>query len=193
MRFREVLPDDAEMILAWRTKPRVATQMATEVGVSLASHRAWLLGCYDRPDYYHWVIESEGVPVGLINLASLDFVARRSAWGFYIGEDHALGLGAFVPPYFYNFVIDTLGLSALTAEVLATNEAVLRLHMLHGYKRHPEKDQAVVKLGQPQTLLALSLAAEDWRKGRFTKMRAEFPIQLWRGSPFGSVGRPPAN
>jgi UDP-4-amino-4,6-dideoxy-N-acetyl-beta-L-altrosamine N-acetyltransferase len=143
--FREVQPQDAEMILQWRTNPRVAAQMNTEVKADLEPHRKWLMGCYERPNYYHWLIESQRTAVGLISLSGLNTAVGYTSWGFYIGDDHALGLGAFVPPYFYNFAFETFGLAEVRAEVLTTNETVVRLHQLHGYVRHPERDQTIIK------------------------------------------------
>ena len=181
--FREVQPQDAEMILQWRTNPRVAAQMNTEVKADLEPHRKWLMGCYERPNYYHWLIESQRTAVGLISLSGLNTAVGYTSWGFYIGDDHALGLGAFVPPYFYNFVFETFGLAEVRAEVLTTNGSVVKLHQLHGYVRHPERDQTIIKGGKPETLLAMALAADTWRRGRFTHMRADFPTSLWRAAP----------
>ena len=100
IRFREVLPSDAEMLLGWRTMPRVASQMARTVSLNLEDQRQWLLACYDRPDCYHWVIQFQDKPVGLINLTNFSPATGGTAWGFYIVDDAALGLGAFVPPIF---------------------------------------------------------------------------------------------
>ena len=183
IRFREVLPSDAEMLLGWRTLPRVASQMATTVSFNLEDQRQWLLACYDRPDYYHWVIQSQDRPVGLINLTNFSPATGETAWGFYIGDDTALGLGAFVPPYFYNFIFQQLGLQRVRAEVLQGNDAVIKLHSLHGYQRHPEGDRTVEKDGAPQRLLAMVLESQDWNQGRFTHMRADFPTNLWRAGP----------
>jgi UDP-4-amino-4,6-dideoxy-N-acetyl-beta-L-altrosamine N-acetyltransferase len=183
IQFREVLPADAEMLLGWRTKPRVANQMATQVSLNLEDQRKWLLGCYDRPDYYHWVIQTHGSPVGLINLSGFNPSAKETSWGFYIGEESALGFGAFVPPYFYNFIFQQLGLQRVRAEVFQGNDAVIKLHSLHGYHRHPEGDRTTEKDGAPQRLLAMVLESQDWNTGRFTHMRADFPTNLWRAGP----------
>ena len=181
--FREVQPEDAEMILAWRTKPRVATQMATEVSADISKQKAWLMQCYERPDYYHWVIESHQEPVGVVNLTGLDLRSASTSWGFYIGEDSAIGMGAFVPPYFYNFLFDVLKLKEVTAEVAASNESVLGLHLLHGYQRCPEKDREVLRHGEKLEMLCLVLKSHQWQSGRFTKMRSEFPVALWKAAP----------
>jgi len=181
--FREVQPEDSAMILAWRTKPRVASQMATEVAADISKQDAWLMQCYERSDYYHWVIESNGEPVGLVNLTGLDLRSGSTSWGFYVGEDSALGVGAFVPPYFYNFCFTVLRLNRVLAEVLSSNESVLRMHMFHGYKRCPDGDREVLRNGTPQTMLSLSLESSDWLRGRLTKMRSEFPVALWKAAP----------
>jgi UDP-4-amino-4,6-dideoxy-N-acetyl-beta-L-altrosamine N-acetyltransferase len=183
IRFREVLPSDAEMLLGWRTLPRVASQMATTVSLNLEDQRQWLLACYDRPDYYHWVIQFQDKPVGLINLTNFSRAAGETAWGFYIGDDAALGLGAFVPPYFYNFVFSQFGLHRIHAEVLEGNAAVIQLHTLHGYERQPAHDRLIQKDGVSQSLVAMVLDSHRWSQGRFTHMKADFPMTLWRAKP----------
>lgn len=154
VRLRE---EDLPMVLAWRRKPRVAAHMLTEVSGDMEKHRAWFRGLSDP----YWVIHHGARPIGVINKAG-------ESWGFYIGEDSAIALGGFVPPYFYNHVFKTQ--DRLYADVMSENLGVRRLHEFHGYKR------VGVKLIGDKSLVVLRLDRQEWAKqfARYGHMVAEF-------------------
>ena len=83
--FREVNVDDADMILRWRMSNRVTKFMNTDVVYDLETQNNWLLSSYKKSHYYHWVIENDGKPIGLINLADYSASNATTSWGFYIG------------------------------------------------------------------------------------------------------------
>ena len=186
--FDEVTVDDAERILKWRVSHRVTKYMNTDVEFNIDNQRRWLVNSYSKDSYYHWIIKSENRPVGLIYLSDFDFANKVTSWGFYIGEDDCVGLGAFIPPYFYNFLFLTVGLERIDAQVFYSNLSVLGLHKLHGYKFAPAKDQVIEKNGSEILLVAMSLSSEDWiANKRFRKQVAEFPIGNWKANPIGGV------
>jgi UDP-4-amino-4,6-dideoxy-N-acetyl-beta-L-altrosamine N-acetyltransferase len=143
--FDEVTLDDTERILKWRTSHRVAKFMDTDVEFSLDNQRQWLKSCYKKKHYYHWIIKIEGKPAGLLNICDYDPVKKTSSWGFYIGEDDAVGYGAFIPPMLYNFLFGQLGVENIEIEVFYNNLSVIGLHQLHGYKFLPNNDRVIVK------------------------------------------------
>lgn len=181
--FRELTAADAAQLLAWRTQPRVAEMMVGEVSPDLDAQARWLAACFDRPDYYHWMVRIGGSDAGLLSLAQYDRDAARASWGFYIGDESQLGLGGLVPPHFYNWAFGPLGLQGLHAEVLERNAAVIELHRLHGYQRDPQRDRCIVKQGQELALLALRLDRERWNATRYRRLVADFPTAAWRARP----------
>jgi RimJ/RimL family protein N-acetyltransferase len=62
--FREIETSDAEMILNWRTSPRVAKYMKTEVDHGVLEQEQWIKSCRERPDFYHWLIVHQEKPIG---------------------------------------------------------------------------------------------------------------------------------
>jgi len=181
--FREVDLGDAQRILDWRTSPHVTSFMNTDLDCDLAAQREWLASCYDRRDYYHWIVLFEGNPVGLINLMDYSEKERRTSWGYYIGAENMQGTGAFVPPYFYNFVFGKLGVQEVLSEVFYNNLNVIGLHRLHGYKFCPSADRVIVKNGKEVLLVAMSLRREAWNGKRYRKCQADFPVREWKTAP----------
>ena len=153
LRLREA---DLPMVLAWRTKPRVADVMLTKVTNDMEAQLRWFRGIKEP----YWVIHSPDKPIGLINFS-------ENSFGFYIGEDDAVPLGGLVLPYFYNHVFKTW--DALRAEVMDHNVGAIRLHKFHGYIEtgwsHPK--------GRTTHLLLTRYAWEQ-QASRYGHMLAEF-------------------
>lgn len=181
--FREVLPSDAAMLLDWRASSRVNHFMATDVVPNSSQQEKWLRDCYERDDYYHWIYMMDGVDAGLINLAAYDRNVGVCSWGYYLGEERFLGKGGKVPPYFYRWVFEVLGVRELFTECFEDNPQVLSLYEGYGFRRAPELDRAVIKQRGECRLLGLRMDAERWKSHARGHDRADFPVKAWKNSP----------
>ena len=181
--FREIVPEDAEMILRWRMASHVTKFMNTDVIYDLDAQNKWLSSCNSKEHYYHWIILNDDGPVGLINLADYSSAAQTTSWGFYIGAEGLDAYGAFVPPYFYNFLFDILCVNRITVEVFYNNVNVIGLHLLHGYKFTPNDDRVIVKNSKDILLVAMALEKSNWNFKRYRKNTAFFPIFKWTAKP----------
>lgn len=181
--FREVGIDDASLILTWRMSNRVTKFMNTDVIYDLEAQKRWLLSCYDKSHYYHWIILHDDKPVGLINLADFSENESTTSWGFYIGVDDLLGYGAFIPPYFYNFLFYKLLVNKIQVEVFFNNVTVIGLHQLHGYIFTPSSDRVITKNGKEVLLVSMCLDKANWNTKRFRKFETVFSSVKWNASP----------
>lgn len=181
--FREVNIDDADIILRWRTSNSVTKFMNTDIEYDLEAQKNWLLSSYKKQNYYHWIIENDDKPVGLINLADYSLTDATASWGFYIGEENLNGLGAFIPPYFYNFLFGKLSIERINVEVFYNNTNVIGLHLLHGYKFTPDMDRVIIKNKKDILLVSMTLDKTNWNFKRFSKSVAIFPILNWQAKP----------
>lgn len=179
--FREVSISDARLILDWRTKKRVSQFMLTEVAYDISAQEQWIRSCYSKPDYYHWIVQIGGKDAGLINIVDWDKQKASASWGYYIGDDNALGFGGMVPPLFYNFCFNTLGIKLLSADVFYSNTSTIKLHLLHGYQFAPEGDHVVIKNNKPMLMVHLALHKNEFLAGRYAKHTGEFPMDKWVG------------
>ncbi len=182
--FREVRLDDARMIFDWRLKPRVDEMMRTKMDPDFDRHVSWLMSCYDRPTYYHWIMQDNGRDVGLVSVNDFSPDRSSTSWGFYVGEEDALGIGSTVPAHIYNWIFNRLGFAHVTAEVLEKNSSILRMHAIYGFARQPEQDIEVARDGVTEHLLALNLTKSVWKsQTRFTQFVQPFPVDSWRAAP----------
>ena len=181
--FREVKLSDAEIILRWRTCPRVTKFMNTDIENNVENQKSWLKNCYTKNNYYHWIIESDNKPIGLVYIKNYDPSKKNLGWGFYVGEEDHVGIGGFIPPYLYNFCFKSLGVNHIHSEAFSDNSNVLKLNSIHGYIFTPENNRVLNKNGKDILLISMKLNKEDFIKSKFSRAKANFPMVHWVGKP----------
>jgi UDP-4-amino-4,6-dideoxy-N-acetyl-beta-L-altrosamine N-acetyltransferase len=159
---------DSGRLLAWRNSPDVSAHMYTDHFISPPEHDRWFAGALAATDRAYWIIEDDGAPVGMVNLAGIDPVRRRCEWAYYLGEAsvRGRGVGAAVEFLMLEHVFAGLGLHKLWCEVLIENEAVWKLHLSFGFVREALYRDHVWKDGRFQDVVGLGLLAEDWARVR---------------------------
>ena len=166
--LRLLRAEDGDRVLAWRNSPEVAAYMYTDHAISAEEHARWLRVALTAPDRCFWIIEMDGAPVGLANLARIDPAAHRCEWAYYLAEPstRGRGVGAAVEFAVLRHVFEALALNKLWCEVLLENEAVWRLHESFGFRREAHLREHVLKDGRFQDVVGLGLLAKDWAAAR---------------------------
>jgi UDP-4-amino-4,6-dideoxy-N-acetyl-beta-L-altrosamine N-acetyltransferase len=168
VRLREVRENDRARLLAWRNSPDVAAYMYSDHKIGREEHDHWFDVVRHEPRRRYWIIEADGEPVGLANLADIDMTHRRCAWAYYLASPNVrgLGVGSFVEFQVIEHVFAELGLNKLWCEVLISNESVWRLHELYGFQREALYREHVMKDGHEVDVVGLGLLASDWADRR---------------------------
>jgi UDP-4-amino-4,6-dideoxy-N-acetyl-beta-L-altrosamine N-acetyltransferase len=168
VRLRRVEAADSARLLAWRNSPEVAAYMYSDHQISQAEHEAWFAAAMAAEDRRYWIIEADGAPVGLANLAKIDSAARRCEWAYYLGNPamRGRGIGAQVEYIVLRHVFEDLGLNKLWCEVLAENTPVIRLHERFGFKAEAHLREHVFKAGRFQDVVGLGLLRAEWEARR---------------------------
>jgi UDP-4-amino-4,6-dideoxy-N-acetyl-beta-L-altrosamine N-acetyltransferase len=168
LRLRLIEPGDSARLLAWRNSPDVAAYMYSDHEISQAEHDRWFAGARSAQDRRYWIIEADGAPAGLANLARIDRTARRCEWAYYLGEPsmRGRGLGAQIEYVVLRHVFETLGFNKLWCEVLASNQAVWKLHEDFGFVREALFRDHVFKAGRFQDVVGLGMLRRDWEQAR---------------------------
>ncbi len=180
--LRAVREDDRARLLAWRNDPAVSAYMYTDHVITSAEHDRWFNGIEANTRAAYWVIEVDGAPVGVANLADIQREHQRCAWAYYLASPtvRGLGVGSYVEFWMIEHVFGDLGLEKLWCEVLLSNEAVWKLHMTYGFQREALFRRHVVRGGVPHDVVGLGLLASDWpalRPALADRLRAKgFPI-----------------
>ncbi|MDP3489852.1 MAG: UDP-4-amino-4,6-dideoxy-N-acetyl-beta-L-altrosamine N-acetyltransferase [Phenylobacterium sp.] len=176
--LRDVAAADRDRLRAWRNQSDVAQWMYTDAEISEADHARWFAAALSDPARRYWIIELDGEPVGLANLADISPAHRKCAWAYYLASPsvRGKGVGAYVEYWVIEHVFGPMGLSKLCCEVLVENEAVWRLHESFGFRREALLRQHVWKNGEPRDVVGLGLLADDWamvREASRDRLRAK--------------------
>ena len=162
--LRRLAAQDGARVLAWRNSPDVARYMYNDHVIGAAEHAAWLQAALTRDDRRYWLIELDGAPVGLANLARIDPEASRCEWAFYLAEPvtRGRGVGAAVEWLVLGHVFEALDLNKLWCEVLADNTSAVRLHERFGFTREAVLREHVIKGGGARDVVGLGLLRREW-------------------------------
>lgn len=183
--LRDVALGDSERLLAWRNMPEVSAWMYSDHAISADEHARWFAAALADPRRRYWIIEMDGQPVGLANLADIDRAHRRCAWAYYLADPatRGRGVGSYVEFWMIEHVFSDLGLNKLWCEVLIGNEPVWKLHESYGFRREALFRAHVWKHGEPVDVVGLGLLAADWaerRADRLARLRDKgFDVSAW--------------
>ena len=168
--LRSVKGEDRDRLLAWRNAPHVARYMYTDHHISPEEHARWFETLDSDQQRKYWIIESNSVPVGLVNLYDIDQRNKRCSWAFYLGaeEGRGAGIGSQVEGAILVHVFETMGFNKLCCEVLESNEAVWNMHLKFGFLKEGLLRQHIWKDGAFQNVVALAMTADDWRAQKQT-------------------------
>jgi UDP-4-amino-4,6-dideoxy-N-acetyl-beta-L-altrosamine N-acetyltransferase len=168
MNLRPLEASDRDRLLAWRNQPEIARWMYSDHAISPEEHARWFAGALADGRRRYWVIEADGLPVGLANLYDLAPEHGRTSWAYYLADPstRGQGIGAFVEYWVIEQVFGALSLNKLWCEVLIGNEAVWRLHEGFGFRREALFREHVRKDGVAADVVGLGLLKADWAEAR---------------------------
>jgi UDP-4-amino-4,6-dideoxy-N-acetyl-beta-L-altrosamine N-acetyltransferase len=110
--------------------------------------------------------EQTGIPCGIVAFNGIDKVNQGSAWAFYAAPGAVTGTGSRMEFLALDHAFGVLGLHKLSCEVLAFNEAVIRLHKKFGFqvegifREHHKVDDAFTDIYR------LAILKHEWSEAR---------------------------
>jgi UDP-4-amino-4,6-dideoxy-N-acetyl-beta-L-altrosamine N-acetyltransferase len=162
--LRELLSEDEERLFEWRGEPEVARWMSDADVSGREAHRAWFEQLRADPDMTGWMIQSAGRPSGLLTLTGLAGHHRRAAWNWFIGDREARGrgVGRAAQVLGLDRAFGELGLHKVWAEVMADNDAAMKVQIGAGFRREGYLRGHVLKDGEPRDVVMLGILDEEW-------------------------------
>ncbi len=136
VKLREITASDAELIVSWRSLPRIYERLFDARPITLKSHMRWFEQNYlkdeTRTDYI--IIEKgSGLPAGVAGIKTSPEFAELS---YMIGEEAMTGRGlAKDAVRTLMMYAKELGYSLATARILDDNPASIGLVLSLGFKR----------------------------------------------------------
>jgi len=162
--LRAITEDDLETIMNWRMSESVTKYMNTNPKLTLEGQKKWFSSVTKNNKVRNWIIEVDGVPAGLINLADIDWEKGTTSWGYYIGEEklRSLRLAISLEMSLYDYCFDALGFKEVHNKVFKLNDGVWKLHIACGCKIVKEVAGEVEKEGVKYDMVHLAITRDEW-------------------------------
>lgn len=162
--FRSPTPDDAEMLLTWRTDPVITRFMFTDIeNPSVARQAEWIAATALREDFRHFVIEHDDVPVGYLSYSEIDWTHRRCATGSYMATDHARRmLAGYLHAFIMDYAFHVMGMHKVINYFMAGNDNVIRIQRVLKCREVGVLRDHVFKYHRWHDVHVFELTAADW-------------------------------
>ena len=161
--YRRPVPDDARLLLDWRTAPHITRYMLTDVPYDIERQKAWIARSNARDDYQHAIVRIEGRDVGYTSITVTDAHSGIGEIGVYIGDEtvsKALTVYNFIGTL--NHAFFTMKLHKLVNHIIAWNARTLRLQTFNGYRHVGVLKDHTLKDGVRHDLHIVEQSAAEW-------------------------------
>ncbi len=137
--LRPITADDTAMVLKWRNSDRTVRNFYYRKPVTEEDHIKWLSEKVDKGEVWQYVVvlKESDTPIGSVYLQHIDRVSLTGETGVFFSEDAPEGQGLAteaVKLLGEEVGFKMLGLLHLTAKVISTNTASIKLHENAGYR-----------------------------------------------------------
>lgn len=162
--LRSITENDLEKIMNWRMAPDITKYMNTDPVLTLEGQRKWLAAISQNSDVRYWIIEIDGTPAGVINLAGLNQEDGNITWAYYVGEKklRSFKIALELELSLYEYALSILGKNSVTADVFALNKGVIALHEYCGCEIVEEKKKAVCKNDVWYDVVYMTMTQSHW-------------------------------
>ncbi|HEX8595786.1 MAG TPA: UDP-4-amino-4,6-dideoxy-N-acetyl-beta-L-altrosamine N-acetyltransferase [Pseudomonas sp.] len=154
-----------------RNQPAVRRFMYSDHEIGEAEHDAWLQSLDGNPCQSVFVVMIDGNACGVVSLNAVNATHRSADWAFYLDSGlQGKGVGSRVEFWLLDHAFNAASLEKLNCEVLATNQAVIRLHQKFGFTVEGVRRQNVIKDGERIDVVLLGITREEWAVQRPTML-----------------------
>jgi UDP-4-amino-4,6-dideoxy-N-acetyl-beta-L-altrosamine N-acetyltransferase len=180
--LRPVREEDLPLILHWRNAPQVRQKMFTTHVIGEEEHRAhFARSRADDSKRSMLCLDDHDRPVGVVTFSDIDPVHGTATWGFYTGVDAPRGTGTRMLTRALEYAFGDLGLRKVSADVISSNEASVRVHRRLGFQLEGTfKEHRVTATGYVD-VYRFALFEREWT-GEWRRRTEEHLLRLARGA-----------
>ena len=148
--LRRINESDLEMIMNWRMMPEVTKYMYTDPQLTIEGQKRWLKKIMSSEEEIYWIIQMDGVDIGLIDIIDIDRKNGRCDWAYYIADTsfRGRGIATQLECNIYDYAFDKLNLHKVCCEVFCFNEKVISIHQRFGAVIEGTRKDHICKNGQ---------------------------------------------
>ena len=139
--LRPVSLADTDLILRWRSDPRIASQLFSERPPTREEHHEWFAKTRETRDRFEFVIviRETDQPIGTIGLSHIDWQRQEAEYGILIGEArwHGKGMAQEASALLLQYAFQVLQLRTVTLRTFADNRPARALYERLGFVQEP--------------------------------------------------------
>lgn len=178
--YREIEPEDAKLLLDWRTSPRIAAGYPSIVPYNVERQKQWILDSRKDDSSYHWIAAFKEAEIGYVRFHHWDKNQGTCRLGFYIGDLKYSLCYATIQDDFFSFLFNKLKINTAFSWVLTDNSNANKFNEIYGYIRNAELDKDVYAISNIKYKV-YSMTKEIFEcKRKKIKYTCLFPILKWQ-------------
>lgn len=162
--LRKICENDLEMIMKWRMMPEVTKYMYTDPQLTIEGQKRWFKKIVSSKDEIYWIIQIDGVDIGLIDIINIDYTNKRCDWAYYIADTsfRGRGIATQLECNIYDYAFDKLNLHKVCCEVFCFNQKVISIHQKFGAVIEGTRKEHICKKGQYFDIVQMGINKEIW-------------------------------
>ena len=152
------------MIMNWRMMPEVTKYMYTDPELTIEKQKRWYKKITKSRNAMFWIIQFDGIDIGVINISDIDYKNKRCEWAYYIADTsfRGRGIATQLECNIYDYIFDKLGLHKVCCEVFCFNEKVIHIHEKFGAVIEGTRKDYIYKNGQFLDIVQMGITKEEW-------------------------------
>lgn len=164
LKLLNVTMEDLNLIAKWRMKPEVTKYMYTDPVLDMNTQMKWFNNIKNDDKVKYWIIQLDGVKIGLISLTDIDYKNKRCSWAYYIGDTsfRGRGIATLLECNIYDYVFNVLKLNKLCCEVFAFNEKVIDIHKKFGSEIEGILKEHICKNDNFYDVVTMAITKSKW-------------------------------
>jgi len=167
LEFRNILNCDGQIQAAvrdWRNLEDIRKYMYTDRTIEKEEHQKWLEGLASSFKSEFFVVFFDARPIGAVSLSNINKEFKSAEWAFYVFDDAAKqkGLGSAIEMLLLDEVFINRDFEKLNCEVIAFNEAVIKLHQKFGFQIEGVRRKNIIKNNERMDVVLLGILRDEW-------------------------------
>lgn len=168
LKLRQIDEKDLGMILNWRMMPEVTKYMYTDPQLTMDQQKQWFKKIMSSEKDIYWIIQMDGVDIGVISITEIDYRNGRCYWAYYIADMSFRGRGVAIQLEcnVYDYAFERLKLHKVCCEVFCFNEKVILIHQKLGAVIEGTRKEHIYKDGQYFDIVQMGMDRDTWHSIR---------------------------